>query len=67
MGVYLESICVHTNVAHNFLAIVDGAAAHGRSITGCLWLGPGLSWQQQQPGPGNDFSCCVFVPSVSQL
>ena len=43
------NMCVRiTNVAHFFLANVDGVGAHGRSITGCLWLGPGLSWQQQQ-------------------
>ena len=46
-------------------------AAHGLSITECLWLGPGTIWQQgptsRAAQPGNDFSCCVFLAHVSQL
>lgn len=42
-------------------------AAHGLSITECLWPGPGPIWQQGPPRLGDDFSCCVFVAHVSQL
>ena len=58
-----KSLCV--DVCPACVTVVG--AAHGLSITECLWPSPGPIWQQGPPSLGDDFSFCVFVAHVSQL